>query len=126
MDFLDNLSFKYEKSINQTKTFTAHHVRYDITFTRIDNKEKLCFEYQCNPRYCKPGVDECLWCIVEDAQSYETCGDDISAFQQEFGYTDAAECIAAFNGCKENYQKLMAWCGHDIYQQLAKYYEEEF
>lgn len=126
MEFINILTFEYKESINQTKTFTPNHVRYDITITRMDNGKELCFEYQCNPDYITPKCDDCLGAIVMDAQSYEVCNDDISVFQREFGYTEAAECIAVFNACKENYWKLMAWCGYHLYEQLAKYYREEF
>lgn len=125
MNLLDVLGFRYKTSLDQSNTFTPRHKRYNVTITRQDTGVKITFDYQCNPRYSKPTLCNCLGALVSDAVAWEQCNDDIDEFQAAFGYTKASECFKAFVGCKENYNKLMALCGSEqVYDWLVEYYED--
>lgn len=120
-----NSSIKYEKSVDQSNLFTKQHVKYDITLFNDDNGKELTTTYQCNPRYTKQiALIDVLYCLVSDAMAYEY-SKDISDFQKEFGYIDAAECIRVYNACQDTYIKLLEYCGcENEYNTLKKYFEQ--
>ena len=125
MTLLDRLHFTYKESINQSNTFTRYHVRYDIRIMRTDNKECLRFEYQCNPKFNKPNLKDCLYCYVSDAMAYEDCDDDIQFFADMLGYEKIKETLDAFNACKKAYSELLDFCGTEgVYKWLKNYYSE--
>ena len=45
-----------------------------------------------------------LYALINDSQAYSSCR-DIDDFASEFGYEKVSECIRAYNGCKEQYEK---------------------
>lgn len=121
---LDVSEMKVKKSSNQSNTITPKHVRYDIKITRADNGKQLSFEFQCNPRYIRPNLDNCMWSIVIDALAYEICSDDIDYFSKCYGLTTPSECIKTFNDCKKAYNDLLDFCGSKrVYEWLKDHYE---
>lgn len=124
MTILDILEFNCKESLDQSNTFSRYHVRYDITIRRTDDNRKLRFEYQCNPKYGKPNLNDCMWCIVSDAKCYEDCDDDIQEFADMLGYEKVKETLSAFNGCKRAYNDLLEFCGEGVYRWLCKHYED--
>lgn len=114
--------FECKESDNQTDLFSMSHTRFDITF--IYNKKTIVFEYQCNASFVKPNKKDCLWCLCLDCSSYELSNGNIDEFQREFGYEKVSECIKAFNGCKQNYNKLHSLFTNDEIKVLEEYYED--
>lgn len=135
---LKNFGIKAKESLNQSNTFTPYHKRYDVEIFMFENTKSdfdkiekfksgdyksINFEYQCNPKYNKPTLKDCLYAIVSDAQSYECCDDDIQFFADSFGYTNIKECISAFNGCKKAYNDIINAFGKNMYEALQKHFE---
>lgn len=123
LEWIENpKGFKCERSYNQNDLFSLIHTRFDITLMR--NKKIILFEYQCNTSVTKPTKKDCLWCLMCDSSSYESCSGNIDEFQKEFGYEKVSECIKAFNGCKQNYQKLYCLFTDDEIRALEEYFED--
>lgn len=123
-NILDILDFNCKKSLNQSSTVTRNHVRYDVTIRRIDDGRKLRFEYQCNPKYKEPNLNDCMFCFISDARCYEDCNDDIQEFADMLGYEKVKETLLAFNACKQAYNDLLDFCGEGVYRWLCKHYED--
>lgn len=121
---IDVLDFSFKESIDQSNTFTKEHKRYDVRIRNNLSNVLITFEYQCNANN-EPNLDDCLWCLVCDYQSYESCNDDLEEFQREFGIESVNECIRVFNGCKDNYNKLLKLCGsYSTVKWLEHHYED--
>lgn len=125
MNLLDVLDFRVTESMNQSNTLTRNQTRYDITIKRTDNGEVVTLEYQCNPKYTKPNLKDCLYCYLNDATAYEYCDDDIDIFNDALGFDSVKACIKAFKDCKKAYVNLKRLCGSDgVYEWLKEYYED--
>lgn len=140
MNIIDNFLMVVEESIDQSNTLTKYHKRYNIEIImfvnltnnskkekmeKLKNKEynKITFEYQCNPKYSKPNIKDCLYTVIMDSEVYEDSNDDIDFFANYLGYTNIKECIKAFNGCKKIYNDIIENFGEKIYKSLCKYFE---
>ena len=122
---IDVIGYDYERSLNQSNTFTKEHVRYNIIITRNDTMQKMSFEYQCNPKYNRINKDDLLYSIISDAMAYEYSDDDIDTFANEYGYESVKECLKAFNACKKIYNNLVEFCGsYQLYSWLKDHYQE--
>lgn len=125
MNLLDVLRLSYRASLDQSNTFSKDHKRYIVTISRADTGVSITFEYQCNHNYSKPTLDDCLSCIVRDAEAWVECNDDIDEFQDAFCYTKVSECLKAFMICKDEYNKLRNLCGSEqVYKWLVEHYED--
>lgn len=115
----------FKKAMDQSKTFTSDHVRYDVSLVRYDDHEKtMKIEYQCNPKVTTVEKDDVLYCILSDAQCYEFSEDDISLFADSLGIENVKEAIDAFNACKETYNNLIDFLGsEENYRKLQKCFE---
>lgn len=137
---LKKFSIRAKESLNQDDTFTLYHKRYDIEIGMFENVhtnsdknekfkngdyKKIYFEYQCNPKYSKPTLEDCLFSILSDARCYEDSCNDIQFFADNFGYTSIKikECIKAFNGCKKAYNDIINTFGKKVYKELQKHFE---
>lgn len=110
--YVENIEFGAIKSLDQSNTFTYAHTRYKVCLTNLANGKKVCFDYQCNPKYNKPSKINCLWAYLMDAQSYYYA-DDVDNFALEYGYTKPSEAFKAFNACKKAYNDLVNFFGSE-------------
>lgn len=111
--YTENMTFSYRKSLNQSNTFTRNHTRYDVTLTNLLNGQKVCFEYQCNPKYNKPSKINCLWAYLMDAQSYYWANGDLDAFAADLDIQKPSEAFRVFNACKKAYNNLVDFFGSE-------------
>ena len=75
------------------------------------------FDYYCNDYDLdEDGLVNAFYCLLSDAVAYANA-EDIDDFQREFGYDKVSECIEAYNGCKDAYEKLQKF-NLDIYDAL--------
>ena len=87
--------------------------------------EHIEFNYYCNDY--ELGDDELLeafYCFLSDGIAYDNAK-DIDDFQSEFGYTNVSECIDAYNGCKDAYDKWTGLCDINIYD-ICNWMQEEY
>ena len=119
--YTENMTFNYQTSLDQSNTFTYAHKRYDVCLTNLANGKRVCFEYQCNPKYVKPFKINCLWVYLMDAQAYYYSDDDIDNFASACGYTNSGEAIRSFNACKKAYNDLVNFFGSE--ETLHAYFE---
>lgn len=115
---LENLVFDYEVSENQNDLFTPRHEKYNITISRCDDGRSINFNYQCNPHYTQPSLEDCMECYITDAQSYEAF-DNIDDFYNEYGYTKVSEAIEAFESCKDSYFELIKFLTYEELEELV-------
>lgn len=94
-DIISRLRFTSREDSNQNGLFTVHHVKYKCTIYNRNNGKRYTFNYQCNPDFSKPEINDCLNCLLMDADSGEY---DCADFLVEFGYNETAESIR--NGLK--------------------------
>lgn len=123
-DIYEAISFSFEKSLDQSKTFTKSHVRYDIYFTRPYSKTTIKTVYQCNPKFTKITKDDVFYCLLSDAECYANCCDDLDYFAESLGIEKVTEAIKSFNVCKEIYNNLIDFLGsEEIYKQMVAAFE---
>lgn len=109
--YVENIEFGAIKSLDQSNTFTYAHTRYKVCLTNLTNGKKVCFEYQCNPRYNKPSKINCLWAYLMDAQSYYYANGDLDAFAADLDIQKPSEAFKVFNACKKAYNDLVNFFG---------------
>lgn len=85
---------------NVTVWMGDEHVEFDL----------YCDDYELG----EDGLREAFYCFLSDGIAYSNSR-DIDDFQSEFGYTKVSDCIKAYNGCKDTYDKLTSLCVIDIY-----------
>lgn len=74
------------------------------------------FNYYCNDyELNEDGLREAFYFFLSDGIAYNNAK-DIDDFQSEFGYTKVSECVKAYNGCKDAYDKWASLCDIDIYE----------
>lgn len=103
------MTFTFTLSDNQKDLFTSKHKRYDVALENNGKTEH--FDFQTSYELKPEDRNDFLYCVLSDAQSYGAYEglDDLEAiveFSDEFGYSNAKECVKAFKGCKENWEKL--------------------
>lgn len=76
-------------------------------------EKKVCFEYQCNPKYSKPSKINCLWAYLMDAQSYYWANGDLDAFAADLDIQKPSEAFKVFNACKKAYNDLVDFFGSE-------------
>lgn len=111
--YVEIIEFGAIKSLDQSNTFTYAHTRYKVCLTNLTNGKKVCFEYQCNPRYNKPSKIDCLWAYLMDAQSYYYANGDLDAFAADLDIQKPSEAFKAFNACKKAYNDLVNFFGSE-------------
>lgn len=111
--YVENIDFGAIKSLDQSNTFTYAHTRYKVCLTNLTNGKRVCFEYQCNPKYNKPSKTNCLWAYLMDAQSYYYANGDLDAFAADLDIQKPSEAFKAFNACKKAYNDLVDFFGSE-------------
>lgn len=111
--YVENIDFGAIKSLDQSNTFTYAHTRYKVCLTNLTNGKKVCFEYQCNPKYSKPSKINCLWAYLMDAQSYYWANGDLDAFAADLDIQKPSEAFKVFNACKKAYNDLVDFFGSE-------------
>lgn len=109
-NLFDAITFDYVQSDNQENLFSNSHVKFDITLGYDGRTEH--FDYQCNPTYCEVRKEDFFECVLDDAYSYMNF-DDIFEFMEEFGYENPKVAKKIYNGCKQNYEKLVNLLGSE-------------
>ena len=104
-----DIFFNQKESFDQEGLFTPEHVKYDCLLHivkkvgRIDKGRNLCFPYQCNPRFTKPSLADCMNAVLSDASAHRSSA-DLADFLEEYGYCEGAESvrkgIEAYEQCK--------------------------
>lgn len=92
-----NIKLNYEVANKQNDLFTPNHVKYACMLKA--NGRQYTFEYQCNPQYSKPTVDDCLYALMSDMQCFE-CAKDIEDFMFDLGYAGYKEAERAYKACR--------------------------
>ena len=78
--------------------------------------EHVEFNFYCNDyELDEDGLREAFYYFLSDGIAYDNAK-DIDDFQSEFGYTKVSECVDAYNGCKDAYDKWTNLCDIDIYE----------
>ena len=95
----DKLTFDW-RLVGKSPICSGNEYRVTVSYNGL----KSTFPYHTNYRDEKNNK-EFLSCVFDDAVDYENA-EDILDFKDEFGYEDSKECRRAYNGCKENYEKL--------------------
>ena len=92
--------------------YQKNHYRVFITI----NGEKVQFEYYTNAvsPLKKDELINAFYCFLSDGIAYDNAK-DMNDFQSEFGYTKVSECMKAYNGCKDAYDKWASLCDINIY-----------
>ena len=87
--------------------------------------EHIEFDFYCNDyELGEDGLREAFYYFLSDGISYNNAK-DIDDFQSEFGYTKVSECLDAYNGCKDAYDKWTNLCDIDIYD-ICNWMQEEY
>lgn len=99
-----------------------NHYRVFVTI----NGTKVQFEYYCNDvsPLKADALINAFYCFLSDGIAYDNAK-DIDDFQCEFGYTKESDCIKAYNGCKDAYDKWASLCDIDIYD-ICNWMQEEY
>lgn len=97
-----------------------HHVVY------VDTEDKhTWFDFYCNSGVLSDDeLVEAFYFFLSDGISYDQAK-DIDDFQSELGYTKVSECLDAYNGCKDAYNKWTSLCDIDIYD-LSNWLQETY
>lgn len=74
------------------------------------------FDFYCNDyELDEDGLHEAFYFFLSDGIAYNNAK-DIDDFASEFGYTKPSECIKAYNGCKDAFEKWKSITDIDIYK----------
>ena len=103
------------------KTLIKHE---HIISVGIDDKHIEFSFYGNNCELDEDELREAFYCFLSDGISYDDSR-DIDDFQDSFGYTRVSECLKAYNGCKEAYEKWRELTDIDIYD-IAYWLQEEY
>lgn len=116
-----NIIFDYEESLNQEARFTPAHVIYKCVIKA--NNKQYTFDYQCNPVYNEPNLEDCIECLVMDANSYESAT-DADDFIKEFGYdtslADVRKGEKVYKACGKTYKALIRIFGKEGYEKMLE------
>lgn len=86
---------------NKGKSEMTSGNKYEITMSYMG--KQIVFDF--NDNYLnKADKMDFLYALISDSQAYSSCR-DIDEFSKEFGYDKVSECIKAYNGCKEQFEK---------------------
>lgn len=87
--------------------------------------ECIEFDYYCNDyELGEDELREAFYFFLSDGIAYDNAN-DIDDFQSEFGYTKVSDCMKAYNGCKDAYDKWTSLCDIDIYD-IFDWMQEEY
>ena len=84
-NIMDSMKFSAQVAPVQSDLFTPSHVLYKCKV--VNNGKQYTFDYQCNPTYKAPNIEDCLYCLFSDASCVD-CVADVDDFLREMGYTD--------------------------------------
>ena len=105
---IDSLRFTATEAEEQKDLFTPSHTLFKCVIVTT-SRRRYTFNYQCNTTHKQPTKEDCLYCLLSDAQSVEYCQDEAD-FLNEFGYIDNAESIRkglkAFKACERTKKAL--------------------
>lgn len=92
--------------------YVKQHHEVDVTIG--DHTET--FDFYCNDYELDENeLVEAFYYFLLDGISYDNAK-DIDDFASEFGFDKVSECIKAYNGCKEAYDKWCSLTDIDIYE----------
>lgn len=121
--YKDILTMSYTTADDQSNTFTPYHVRYKVTIRRQYTNHKIEIDYQCNEKV-KPTLDDVLYCILQDAISYEQYKDDIDGFADELcDDMPISEILKCFVACKNEFKQLHAMFNDREYGAIVDHFE---
>ena len=103
---LEKIKFNYEVAEKQNELFTPAHRKY-VCIIKYNGRQ-YTFDYQCNPIYSKPNLNDCMDSLLLDGFSYSD-SKDIIDFANEFGYDiyeNKAEVKRIYNACKKTWEAL--------------------
>lgn len=67
---IDSLRFTATEAEEQKDLFTPSHTLYKCLIV-TPSRRRFTFAYQCNATYKQPSKEDCLYCLLSDAQSVE-------------------------------------------------------
>ena len=117
---LEKIKFTYDVAKNQDNLFTPNHTKFDCMIKY--NGKQFKFPYQCNTKYMKPTAKDCIYAVIMDAYSFDSCS-DIFDFANEFGYDpyeDAKRVKKIYKACERAYNSL-----HRLFSDAELYKLEE-
>ena len=92
------------------------YVKQQQKVTVCIGDEHVEFDFYCNDyELGEDELREAFYYFLSDGIAYNNAK-DIDDFQSEFGYTKVSECMDAYNGCKDAYDKWTGLCDIDIYE----------
>lgn len=125
VEIMDSIKFMAEEKEDQKELFTPNHVVYRCVIVN-NNRKQYTFDYQCNLVYNEPNIEDCLYCLLSDANSTEYTT-DVDDFLQEFGYTDSLESVRkgekAYKSCKRTKKALDRLFSVEELETLNSYFE---
>ena len=83
---------------------------------RTLHEDKILRTWLSGRKQAAPPLADVLDCILSDARVGDMTLED---FEYEFDYKKASECIAAWNGCRENGAKIRRALGIDCFARLV-------
>lgn len=124
-NIIDSLKFTATEAEEQKDLFTPSHTLFRCVFV-TPSRHRYTFSYQCNTKHKQPTKEDCLYCILSDAQCVESCKDEAD-FLAEFGYIDDAESIRkglkAFKACERTKKALERLFTSDELEALNTHFE---
>ena len=117
---LEKIKFSYEESEDRNNLFTSAHRKY-VCIIKYNGKQ-YTFDYQCNPIYSKPNLNDCMDSLLLDGFSYSD-SKDIIDFANEFGYDiyeNKAEVKRIYNACKKTWKALNRLFTEDEISEIEK------
>ena len=101
--------------------YIKQHFEIDVTI----NGKTAMFDFYCNDyELDDKQLCEAFYFFLSDGIAYNNAK-DIDDFQSEFGYTKVSECVDAYNGCKDAYDKWTRLCDINIYD-ICNWMQEEY
>ena len=122
---IDSLRFTATEAEEQKDLFTPSHTLFKCVIV-TPSRRRYTFNYQCNTTHKQPTKEDCLYCLLSDAQSVEYCQDEAD-FLNEFGYIDNAESIRkglkAFKACERTKKALDRLFTSEELEELNAHFE---
>ena len=106
------LNGEYAGTAKPWGDYVKQHHEVDVTIgDYTETFDFYCNDYELDEKQ----LCEAFYFFLSDGIAYDNAK-DIDDFASEFGYTKPSECIKAYNGCKEAYDKWCSLTDIDIYE----------
>lgn len=125
-NIIDSLKFTATEAEEQKDLFTPSHTLFKCVFV-TPSRRRYTFSYQCNTKHKQPTKEDCLYCILSDAQCVESCKDEAD-FLEEFGCIDGGadqirKGLKAFKACQKTKKALERLFTSDELEALNAHFE---